>query len=97
MKSIEHSFLQGNQFNPGSAFQDSAGKIFFGGTNGFTVIQPSGIKSNPLPPVPFLTKLIINNSEMLASHAGSPLQSSITETKEIKLKPCQILRDMNKT
>jgi len=87
--------LQGNQFNPGSAYRDMDGKLFFGGTNGYTMIQPSKIKSNPLPPQPIITKLIINNQEMLASIPGSPLSASISESSQITLKKDQSSLSLN--
>jgi len=81
--------LQGNQFNPAAAYRDVNGKLYFGGTNGYTVIKPDGIRSNPIAPQPIITKLIINNLEMLASMPESPLSTSISETPRIALKKDQ--------
>lgn len=77
--------LQGNQFNQASAYISPDGQIFFGGTNGYTIIHPSRIKNNPVEPIPIITKLTINNQELLASESNSPLKTSISETSQIKL------------
>lgn len=42
--------LQSNQFNFGSSFRSSSGKMFFGGVNGFNVINPKAIRDNRLYP-----------------------------------------------
>lgn len=53
--------IQGNQFNPQAIFQNSQGNLFFGGTNGFTVVNPRNVKINPRPPKSMITKIIVNN------------------------------------
>ena len=53
--------LQGNQYNPHSAFINSEGILFFGGSNGFNVIDPNTVKENPIAPQIFISKLLINN------------------------------------
>ncbi|KJF41730.1 hypothetical protein LH29_23655 [Draconibacterium sediminis] len=51
----------GNQYNPNAAFINSTGKIFFGGANGFNIIDPQIVKENPVVPEIFLSKLLINH------------------------------------
>ena len=53
--------LQGNQFNPGSAFKTKTGELLFGGSNGFTRFNPNQMKENPVAPNVYLTGLEINN------------------------------------
>jgi ligand-binding sensor domain-containing protein/DNA-binding CsgD family transcriptional regulator len=44
--------LQGDEFNGGAAFRNSAGELLFGGINGVNIIRPDGIKTkNPAPVV----------------------------------------------
>lgn len=81
--------LQGNQFIPGAAHKDADGRLYFGGTNGYTIIYPTRIKINPVHPKTIIYKLVINNQEMLASTPESPLKNAISETDRINLKHFQ--------
>lgn len=56
--------ILGQQYHPNSGFISSAGKIFFGGGNGFNIIDPTKVKQNPLAPEVFLSKLMINNKPL---------------------------------
>jgi signal transduction histidine kinase/DNA-binding response OmpR family regulator len=47
--------LQGPQYNPGSAFKNRKGLMFFGGINGFNVFNPEEIKKEVIYP-----KVIVN-------------------------------------
>jgi signal transduction histidine kinase/DNA-binding response OmpR family regulator/ligand-binding sensor domain-containing protein len=62
--------LQGNQFNPNSAFKSKNGELFFGGSNGFTRFDPKMIKENPILPKAYITGLEINNQ--VVSHQSDP-------------------------
>nr|WP_319509488.1 two-component regulator propeller domain-containing protein [uncultured Draconibacterium sp.] len=53
--------ILGNQYNPNASFINSTGKIFFGGANGFNIIDPDIVKENPVIPDIFLSKLLVNN------------------------------------
>ncbi len=53
--------LQGNQFNPNSAFKTKNGQLFFGGSNGFTQFDPKLMKENPIAPKAYIIRLEINN------------------------------------
>ena len=58
--------LPTNEFNPGAYFQNQAGEMFFGSSEGLTVLNPDLIDNNTyLPPV-VLTKLHLsgNNPEL---------------------------------
>lgn len=57
----EEDGLQGNQFNPNSAYINSAGQLFFGGSNGFNIINPKTGIDNPIVPDVFVSKFLINN------------------------------------
>jgi signal transduction histidine kinase/ligand-binding sensor domain-containing protein/DNA-binding response OmpR family regulator len=60
----EQDGLIGNQYNPNSGFISSSGLLFFGGANGFNIIDPLAVKQNEVAPTPFLSKLIINNQSI---------------------------------
>ncbi|WP_372933559.1 hybrid sensor histidine kinase/response regulator transcription factor [Mariniphaga sediminis] len=77
--------LQGNQFNRNAVFKASDGKLYFGGTNGYTIIDPSNIRLNPFEPKPIISQLRINNVVITPLSVNSPLSKSISETSEIEL------------
>jgi signal transduction histidine kinase/ligand-binding sensor domain-containing protein/DNA-binding response OmpR family regulator len=52
--------IKENHFHPNSGFISSCGKLFFGGGNGFTIIDPTTIQRNKVVPDVFLSKLLIN-------------------------------------
>lgn len=57
----EQDGILGKQYHPNAGFINSSGKLFFGGGNGFNIIDPTTVKENPLAPEVFLSKLLINN------------------------------------
>ena len=42
--------LQSNQYNFGATFRSSTGLLYFGGINGFNVINPENLKKNSVKP-----------------------------------------------
>jgi len=62
--------LQANEFNSGSAFVSSSGLLFFGGINGFNVIDPSLLASNPYL-APVLVTQVTQNGKPIS--AAAPL------------------------
>lgn len=56
--------ILGKQYHPNAGFISSSGKLFFGGGNGFNIIDPTTVKENPLAPEVFLSKLLINNKPL---------------------------------
>jgi len=82
-----HGVQQG-QFNIGSFFKSTDGKIFFGGKGGFNVFHPDSIKGNDYkPPIIFTDFKIFNKSVEIGEN--SVLQSTINETEKIILKYSQ--------
>ncbi len=81
--------LQSNEFNAGSCFKSRrSGEIFFGGINGFNVINPDAKKGNTyIPPVIITDFQIFNKSIPIGEGFNGRiiLKKSITETKEIEL------------
>ncbi len=57
--------LQGNEFHHGAAFQDTEGKLFFGGTDGVTSFFPQVVlqKVHSIPPL-YFTRLTVLNQEV---------------------------------
>ena len=64
--------LQSNEFNPGAFAKDGDGNMYFGGTNGFNVFQPSNMKENHYIPQISLISVLQN---------GNPLEAEITPEK----------------
>nr|WP_321407864.1 two-component regulator propeller domain-containing protein [uncultured Carboxylicivirga sp.] len=57
--------LQSNDFSQGVKYIDPKGNLYFGGTDGFNVINPTELMSNILPPPVRITKLLIHNKEII--------------------------------
>ncbi len=78
--------LQGNQFNPGSAFMSKNGEMYFGGSNGFTRFDPKKMKENPVVPKAFITSLEINSQTV--SHLSDPdlIKQSLLTLDHLELK-----------
>jgi ligand-binding sensor domain-containing protein/signal transduction histidine kinase/DNA-binding response OmpR family regulator len=77
--------LLSDQFNYNSAFKDKDGRMFFGSVKGMISFKPNEfIKNSDIPPV-FITGLEVNNHEITANMAGSPLKESIIYAKSISL------------
>ena len=57
--------LQGNEFHHGAEFQDTEGKLYFGGTDGVTSFFPQIVlqKVHPIPPL-YFTRLNVFNQEV---------------------------------
>ncbi|MCT4648245.1 MAG: response regulator [Carboxylicivirga sp.] len=55
--------LQSNLFNPQSNFRDQEGTLYFGGTNGFSTIDPLSLNTNTSPPDVIINNILINNKK----------------------------------
>lgn len=79
--------LQGNVFNPRSSFKDRYGHIYFGGTDGFSIIDPKNIPENNRPPKTVFTDFKLFNKSVLPSDsAGAVLKRAINHTDTIVLR-----------
>jgi len=77
--------LLSDQFNYNSGYKDVDGRMFFGSVKGLVSFKPEEfIMNTGIPPV-FITGLEVNNHEISANMAGSPLNQSIIYTKAISL------------
>ncbi|MEZ4777200.1 MAG: two-component regulator propeller domain-containing protein [Bacteroidia bacterium] len=82
--------LQGNLFNSHAVFQNQAGDLFFGGTNGMNVFSPEEIAQNPHIPVVKITGLrIFNDLVTIKSDQNEDalaiLDTEISRTQQIQL------------
>ncbi|RFZ94018.1 response regulator [Mucilaginibacter conchicola] len=76
--------LQSDEFKYGN-YLDKAGRMYFGGRNGFNVFTPDKIQTvNFDPPVVF-TNFQLFNSDVTVGGEGSPLKVAVPMAKEIVL------------
>jgi len=77
--------LQGNEFNIRCGYITSENEIFFGGNNGFNIIDASIIIRNTYIPPIVIRDLKIFNKSVIIGGADSILTKHIGETKQITL------------
>ncbi len=77
--------LEGNQFFWGASFNGYDGKLFFGGTKGFYILNPEKVRTNKNIPNIVITDFQIFNRPLKINKNGSPLKQSIITTDNIKL------------
>ena len=82
--------VQGLVFYPKACLKGRNGELYFGGTNGFTVINPKDVLQNEFKPMAIITDFYIDNAPVKPDSTGSPLHKSISVTKEIVLDYNQI-------
>lgn len=73
--------IQGNLFNPNAIFKDMDRNLYFGGTNGFTQLEPKEIKINQRAANVFINSIKVNNREIF------PSQTGINEFAKLVLSP----------
>jgi ligand-binding sensor domain-containing protein/signal transduction histidine kinase/DNA-binding response OmpR family regulator len=77
--------LPGNQFNYKSALKGKNGKFYFGGIEGLVAFDPHTDKSPKHIISLYITRFLINNSEVTVHTENSPLKQCITHTDKIIL------------
>ena len=77
--------LQGLEFEANAVMKSKGGEMYFGGINGFNSFYPGNIKANPFIPPVYITGFQLFNQKVNAGAAGSPLESDISITREIRL------------
>lgn len=85
----ENDGLVSNIFNQNAVFRNSEGKIYFGTTKGYIVIDQDNIRFNKINPTPRFCALIIGNEEILPGkkyRGNMILDRSITSTDRLVLK-----------
>ncbi|MDR2388928.1 MAG: response regulator [Tannerellaceae bacterium] len=87
--SRSNSGVGSDEFLQGSYHKSHTGEIFFGGTNGLDVFDPSEIHDSITVPRVYLTQLSISNEPVLINkeiNGRIVLQRNIMESKKIKLR-----------
>ncbi len=74
------------QYNSKCALTSSDNRLYFGGTNGFILLNPKELNLNNCIPKVVLTGFRIFNDEVFPGGESSPLKYSLEVTKEIVLK-----------
>ncbi len=78
--------LLAHPFSRNAYLRSRHGKMYFGGTNGFSSFIPDQVRDNPeIPPV-VLTELQVFNREVAAGDAGGVLEHDVTEARQIRLR-----------
>lgn len=77
---------QGETYYPYSTFRSAGGQLYFGGNEGFTIIEPSKIFCNQYSPRVIISELMLDNVPVVPGVKHSPLTSSIFQTKELILR-----------
>jgi signal transduction histidine kinase/CheY-like chemotaxis protein len=80
--------LQANEFKEQAFCRSRSGQMYFGGINGFNVVVPGHIPSEPFDPPLVMTNFQIFNQEVpigTGENGSSPLSADISETKRISL------------
>ena len=78
--------LPGDQFNYKSALCTRQGIFYFGSTEGLISFDPYYNNKNQYAPPVYITRFLINNSEVLPGQENSPLERSIIDTRRITLR-----------
>lgn len=66
--------LQSNEFNTNAFYRNRSGELFFGGVNGFNVINPAKIQKREYEPPIMLTSIKVFNTEYAAKRDLAHLQ-----------------------
>lgn len=82
--------VQGSCFYPYACLKGKNGELYFGGTSGFTIINPKEWKLNNFMATAIVTDFYIDNVVVKPDTINSPLRQSIFSTKEITLDHNQI-------
>lgn len=80
--------LQANEFKEQAYCKTRSGLLYFGGVNGFNVIAPQIVRTEPFDPPLVMTSFQVFNREVPIGGSGkepSPLSMAITETQHIVL------------
>ncbi|WP_044200899.1 two-component regulator propeller domain-containing protein [Flammeovirga sp. OC4] len=79
------SLSQDGEFNKGSVFKLTNGKLLFGNSSGATLFDPLDVKKNTIAPPVVFTNFQLFNEKVNLEEEGSPLTDVIEETEQIIL------------
>ena len=77
--------VQGHIFYPRACLSSKTGELYFGGTEGFSIINPENIKNNTFNPQIIISNFFIDNNPITTNSKGSPLNEAISIASEITL------------
>ncbi|WP_158027196.1 sensor histidine kinase [Labilibacter marinus] len=78
--------LQGNEFFHQAVLKTSDGKIYFGGNNGSTMIDPSNLGINTFVPPVYISDIYVSHKKQELHQEASILKNNVLFTKDIELK-----------
>ncbi|MBL7970159.1 MAG: response regulator [Prolixibacteraceae bacterium] len=78
--------LPGSVFYPLSSMKMSSGELYFGGTNGFTIVRRDKVKRNDFKPQVVITDFLIDNASVQPDSVDSPIDRVISFVDKITLK-----------
>lgn len=86
VRSFNHSHgLVGDNFNRDATFKDRKGRLYFGGTEGFSVFDPRAFAGGPEYFPLVFTDFRLFNRPVTIGAEDSPLERSITYTRDMRL------------
>ena len=74
-----------NQFNYSSAFTSEDGQMYFGSVKGLLRFNPSSFSKSKFTPPVYITGIQVDNNELLVNDKNSPLERSVSYTRDIRL------------
>lgn len=77
---------QGQTYYPFSTFRSNTGKLYFGGNEGFTIIDPVANTYNEYKPDIIISDFLLDNTPVIPGVEKSPLSTSIFQARELILK-----------
>ncbi len=77
---------QGKVYCRYATYKSKSGKLYFGGNEGFTIVDPTLVSRNEYKPDVIISELLINNEPTTPDSPDSPLKTAIYQTSDIKLK-----------
>ncbi len=84
------SFGRGNglissHYNRDASYKDEIGRLYFGGTEGFSIFHPADLETNQDAPTVVITGFSVLNQPVDIGKPGSPLTQAIENTDHIEL------------
>lgn len=78
--------LQSNEFGGGAHFTDSKGRLYFGGNEGFNIINVDQIRANPFPPRVVISGLKLFNKDVKVSDSLNSIDPTSTTSQVVNLR-----------
>lgn len=82
----ESDGTQGDVYYPLSTMKDSDGLLYFGGTGGFTIVNPEKVSFNPLRPTAIITDFYVDNQSVMGNDNNRETVKLSNDMSSIQLK-----------